>query len=143
MNVDVPTGPPSREEVVDALRRVGMDGWVRQLVLMVQLAAELYPEEIRAALAHVFDCSAALQRMEQIVVLAARIEAKLEDVHSLAYGIERSNTVARLTMLESRVQGASEYVRELVATLKRAGVLKDKGPKNEQANRGRQDRPRS
>ena len=51
MDVDVPTGPPSREEVVDALRRVGMDGWVRQLVLMVQLAAELYPEEIRAALA--------------------------------------------------------------------------------------------
>lgn len=147
-----PNAPPPREEVIDVLRRLSMDGLVKQMVLMVQLAAELYPEEVRKALAYVFDNTALMQRYDAVALVAARIEehlGRLED--KIAY-FDRftqpqvDQAIGRLEALERRVQSASDYVKDLVSTLKRGGVLRDKGGSNARQQdqpTGRQDRPRS
>lgn len=85
---DLPT-PPSRDELVDSLTRVAVREWVRQFVLLMQLAGEMYPEEIRTALGYVFDATAAINRLDQIAELANRADAESREAKQLAEEVGR------------------------------------------------------
>jgi hypothetical protein len=109
------TRPPSREELVEGLRRAGLDLWVKQFVLNVQLAVELYPEEVRAAFKGLYDVTAAEQRLAQVVALLNRTEKKLADMLEASAWAERDLAPSLNSMLAQvdRIETASRFVAGL------------------------------
>lgn len=143
MNDDVPlpedvTREPSRAEVVDLVMRSTVDERLRLLESELRLLLELRPEVVRGFLAHAFDVAAAEERLQQVSVLANRVEKKLADMldasawaeqvlaPSLATVMKQLDRVdkaakvvgqlaARVGRLEKRVEAASRYVGSLAA----------------------------
>jgi hypothetical protein len=139
------------------LRRIVIDEHVRQFVVMIQLAAETHGEALRTALGYVYDTSAVEQRMEQIALVCNHAELKLAELCAMKSWLEIDAGPAiedalrlrgdvetidkRLTALESKVNKALDYLREVVVRLQRSGALTTKGPTGAGATNGRVQGP--
>jgi hypothetical protein len=108
-----------RAAVIDACRRFAVEAWVKQFVLMMQLAAELFPEEIRTALGYVFDTRAVEEYLKTAEADAARVAAIVSEVQRLAnevaWQIEQiaADLSGRVDHLDQRLTRAAKVMSEL------------------------------
>lgn len=147
----------TRDQVVDAIRRAAMDGDVRQMVLKVQLAAEIYPEAIRAALAHVFDLSAIEGWATAVSTSANHAQLKLAELAEMKSWLEvsagpaieralelgadvealrRENAALKteLAALKGQVTKAFDYLRDVVRKLQSRGLLATRAAQPQKGN---------
>jgi len=149
----------TRDQRVDVLRRTAMDGDVRQMVLKVQLAAELYPEAMRAALAYVFDTSAVEGWMASVATAANHAQLKLAELAEVKGWLEvkagpaieraielagevetlrRENAALKTELgeLRAKVGTAFDYLREVVRKLQAKGLLPPTAAKPQKGQHG-------
>lgn len=112
---------PSRDELITAARNVAGDARIKHLLLELQLCAELYPDELRKALATAFNVEAVLARLDQIVVLSNRAAHDAEEARVLADEVTR-DIDARLSKvsdwaewLDKRYRAGYERMKNYIA----------------------------
>ena len=111
--------PPTHDELLKALLWTFSEGEVRQFVQLCQLAAELFPEELRKAFAVCLGSAALEERNDRAIKLSAQAMAKADDANGRAMrmldGIQDavSKLDAQIGAMFRRLETADKYTQAL------------------------------
>lgn len=104
-----------KEATLSAIRNFAVSQWAKQFVLMFQLAAEFYPEEIKAAVGVVFDITALQERVQKTFNLAAKAADLAEP--NMRTAAELDKLVKKLQtdfdVLARRAARAEEHLKKM------------------------------